>query len=64
MASITVKMRDGTTREFPHKGRAGGSYTKRLKLEGAFAVVEDEYGNRTAIPAMFIDEVVEKNDRY
>jgi len=64
MASITIKMKDGTKREFPHQGRSGGSYTKRLKLEGAFAVIEDEWGKRTAIPAADIAEVVETPERY
>ncbi len=59
MASITVKMKDGTIREFPHKGRAGGSYTKSVKYEGAFVVIEDEYYMRTAIPAADVAEVVE-----
>jgi hypothetical protein len=63
MSSITVKMKDGTVREFPHVGRAGGSYTKTLKFEGAFAVIEDEYYRRTAIPAADIAEVIEKPER-
>jgi hypothetical protein len=58
-----VKMKDGTVREFPHVGRAGGSYTKTLKFEGAFAVIEDEYYRRTAIPAADIAEVIEKPER-
>lgn len=57
MTSIVVKMKDGSKREFPHKGRAGGSYTKHLKLEGAFAVITDEYGNQTCIPAADIDQI-------
>lgn len=64
MASITVKMKDGTVRDFPHEGRAGGSYTKTVKYEGAFAVIEDEYGKRTAIPACDIAEVVTIPTRY
>ena len=35
MANITVKMKDGSVREFPHKDRPGGSYTKTAKYEGA-----------------------------
>jgi hypothetical protein len=58
MTSITVKMKDGTKREFPHKGRAGGSYTKSIEYEGAFAVISDEWGRQTAIPAGDIAEVV------
>lgn len=56
---IEFKMKDGTTREFRHRGRPGGSYTIRLTLEGAFAVVTDEYGKRTAIPAADIAEINE-----
>lgn len=59
MSSITIKFKDGTAREFKHEGRAGGSYTKRVKFEGAFVVVEDEYSKRTAFPAQDIAEVIE-----
>jgi hypothetical protein len=59
MSDITVKMKDGSVREFKHQGRAGGSYTKTLKFEGAFAVIEDEYYHRTAIPAADIAEIKE-----
>ncbi len=59
MSDITVKMKDGTVREFRHEGRSGGSYTKTLRYEGAFAVIEDEYHRRTAIPAADIAEIVE-----
>lgn len=62
MSSITFHMKDGTTKSFPHVGRPGGSYTKRLSFEGAFAVVTDEYGKRTAIPAADIAEVIEEPD--
>jgi hypothetical protein len=64
MADITIKMKDGTVREFPHKPRAGGSYTKTIKYEGAFAVVTDEYYQQTAIPAADIAEVKVIPDRY
>lgn len=63
VASITVKMKDGTVREFPHVGRAGGSYTKRVTYEGAFVVIEDEYQKRIAIPATDVAEVVEEPNR-
>lgn len=33
MASFTITMKDGTVREFPHQGRAGGSYTKSIRYE-------------------------------
>ena len=63
MPDITLKMKDGTIREFRHEGRAGGSYTKRVKYEGAFAVIEDEWGTRTAIPASDIAEIIERPTR-
>lgn len=64
MASITVKMKDGTVREFPHTGRAGGSFTKSAKYEGAFLIIEDEYYVQTAIPAADIAEVKVIPERY
>lgn len=64
MASIMVKFKDGTTREFPHRGRAGGSYTKSVKYEGAFVVITDEWYNRTAFPAEDVREIVEVPNRY
>ena len=57
--NIVVKMKDGTERRFMHEGRAGGSYTKRLAFEGVFAVITDEYGKRTAIPAADIAQIEE-----
>lgn len=57
MASIKLKMKDGTTRDFPHKGRPGGSYTKSVRYEPGFVVVIDEYSRETAIPADLIAEV-------
>lgn len=64
MASIFVKMKDGTERKFKHEGRAGGSYTKRIRYEGAFAIIVDEWGNETAIPAEDIAEVKVERERY
>jgi hypothetical protein len=32
VSDIIFKMKDGTTREFTHEGRPGGSYTKRLAV--------------------------------
>lgn len=63
MADIEIKFKDGTNRLFKHEGRAGGSYTKRITYEGAFAIVEDEYGNRVSFPAETISEVIEKPNR-
>jgi hypothetical protein len=64
MPSITIKMKDGTKREFPHKGRPGGSWTKRLAFDGAFAIITDEYEARTAIPAADIAEITETPNRW
>ena len=60
MADITIKFKDGTERNFKHEGRPGGSYTKRLTYEGAFAVVTDEYGKRFSFPADSIMEIIER----
>ena len=57
MSHIEIKMRDGTQRVFKHEGRAGGSYTKRLRYEAGVAIVEDEWGKETVIPLDLIDEI-------
>lgn len=64
MASITIKMKDGTKREFPHEGRPGGSYTKKVTYEGAMVVIEDEYYKRIAIPVADVAEVIETPNRW
>lgn len=64
MASITLKMKDGTVKRFPHEGRPGGSYTKRLTFDGAFAIITDEYYKRTCIPAEDIAEIIEEPERH
>lgn len=65
MASIFVKMKDGTTKSFPHEGRAGGSYTKSIRYEGAFAIIKDEWDCETAIPVNDIAEVkVDRPSRW
>lgn len=63
MASIAIKFKDGTVREFPHEGRAGGSYTKSVTYEGAVVIVTDEWYNRTAFPLADVAEVVERSER-
>lgn len=55
--NIDVYMKDGTKREFHHQGRAGGSYTKSIRYEGAFAIIVDEWYNTTAIPVADIKEI-------
>lgn len=64
MASIYIEMKDGTVKEFPHEGRAGGSYTKSIRYEGSFAIITDEWGNETAIPAEDIATVKVKRPNY
>lgn len=63
MSNITVTMKNGAVREFRHEGRVGGSWTKSVKYEGAFVIIEDEYQKRIAIPAADIVEVVETPHR-
>jgi hypothetical protein len=60
LASITIIFKDGSKREFPHKVRAGGSYTKSVKYEGSFVVVEDEWRKKTAFPMDTVKEVIEE----
>lgn len=43
--------------EFRHEGRAGGSYTKRCKLEEGWCIVIDEWGKQVAFPADIIAKV-------
>ena len=57
MANIEIRFKDGTTRKFEHEGRAGGSYTKTVRYEGAFVIVKDEWGTETAFPAESVAEV-------
>lgn len=57
MAHITIYMKDDTVRKFPHEGRLGGSYTKRIRYVADFAIVTDEWGRETAIPSQDIKEI-------
>lgn len=63
MSSIQIKMKDGTVRNFPNEGRAGGSYTKSVSYEGVFVIITDEWGKRNALPASDVAEVIETPDR-
>jgi hypothetical protein len=63
MPNITVTRKDGTTRTFVEQGRAGGSYYLSLKFENGFAVITDEWGKRTAIPADDILEIIQDAHR-
>lgn len=64
MSNIVVTMKDGTRREFKHEGRAGGSYTKRLKLEHGFVIITDEWDKKIVIPSEDVAEVVETPERF
>lgn len=57
MTNITITLKDGTVKRFPHEGRPGGSYTKTVRYEGAFVIVVDEWGTETAYPAADVREV-------
>lgn len=59
MPSITVTMKDGTKREFPHAGRGGGSYTKSAEYKQDWLIITDEWGKRVVIPSSEIAEVEE-----
>lgn len=63
MSNIVIKMKDGTVRHFPHTGRPGGSYTKRLEYQPGFVVVIDEWDKRTSIPSENIKEIEETPHR-
>lgn len=55
--SITIDFEDGTKRVWTHEGRAGGSYTKRIRYEGQVAIVSDEWGTETAFPLSTIKAI-------
>jgi len=63
MANIFIKMKDGTTQQFLHKDRPGGSWTVNIRYEGAFAIIRDEWEKDTAIPASDIAEIVKEDHR-
>jgi hypothetical protein len=55
--NIKVTMKDGTTHECKYQGRPGGSYSPSIKYEGVFAIVTDEWGTATSLPASDIKEI-------
>lgn len=57
MRNITIHFKDGTSREFVEKGRAGGSYTISVRYEGGFVIVQDEYYNTNSFPGEIVKEV-------
>ena len=58
MTNIKIKMKSGEVKNFPHEGRAGGSYTKEIRYEGAFVIITDEWGKEIAIPSNDIEEII------
>lgn len=56
--NITIRLKDGTVREFKHEGRAGGSYTKHLSYEPGFVIVTDEWDKQTAFPTADVAEII------
>lgn len=60
---VTVRMKNGTVKEFKERGRAGGSWSQSLKYEGGFAIIIDEWGDQTAIPSEDIDEIKTSGNR-
>ena len=62
MSHITVRLKDGTSREFKEENRPGGSYRNSVKFDVGFVVVTDVWGKRTAIPAEDVAEVVDEPD--
>lgn len=64
MSDITIYMKDGTVHDYPHRGRAGGSYTKSIKYEGGMAIVEDEWGVKIAYPISEVASVKETPTRW
>ena len=55
--SIAVYMKNGTKKNYPHKARGWADWTKEIRYETGFAIITDEYGNETAIPAQDIEEI-------
>jgi len=61
--SIKVWMKNGEIKDFPHEGRAGGSYSKSIRYENGFVVIIDEWYNETALPSEDILEIKTRNSR-
>jgi hypothetical protein len=58
MATIVVKMQDGTVKTFPHEERRDRFATTNVKYEVGFVVVTDVWGKTISIPADQIEEVI------
>lgn len=57
MANIKITMKNGKVFDFIDKGRSGGSWSTKIRYEGAFAIVTDEWEAQTAIPAEDIAKI-------
>lgn len=55
--TITVKMKDGTTRHFEDRGAPGGSYCQSMRSEIGFVAITDAFGKSTWIPSEDIAEI-------
>lgn len=62
MSNVTVFLKNGEKREFIERGRLGGSYSNSVRYEGAFVIIQDEWGEETAIPADDVKEI--KKEAY
>lgn len=58
MPNVTIKMLDGTRKDFIERGRPGGSYSMRVRYEPGVVIVIDEYDKETATPLELVREVV------
>ena len=63
MERIKITFKDGTTKEFLEKGRAGGSYTISIRYCEGFVEVMDVYRDTIAFPSESIKEVETFNSR-
>jgi hypothetical protein len=61
-AGITVKLTNGTIREFKTVELPGEIKAPKLYIEGMFAIViEPRFGKRTTFPATAILEIIEQS---
>lgn len=58
MSKVTVTLKSGEVRVYEDGTRPGGSYSNVVRYEGAFVIVEDQWGERTAFPAADVVQVV------
>jgi hypothetical protein len=56
--TVEIIFKDGTTREWDHGSRPGGSYDNSVRYEGAFVIVRDAWEKTTAFPVQDVKEVI------